>query len=140
MKPLQVNLDFFLIRASRGPFRLKHKTQDILDFKKMFIIYFGFFAAHAFSNYCECGVLSCCRAKASLCSDFSCCGTWTSLVAQMVKHLPTTRETHVQSLGWEDPLEKKWQPTPVLLPGKSHGWRNLVGYSPRGHKESDTSG
>ena len=25
---------------------------------------------------------------------------------------------------------KKWQPTPVLLPGKSHGWRSLVGYSP----------
>ena len=29
-----------------------------------------------------------------------------SLVAQMVKHLPTMRETRVQSLGWEDPLEK----------------------------------
>ena len=32
---------------------------------------------------------------------------------------------------------RKWQPTPVFLPGKSHGRRNLVGYSPRGHKESD---
>ena len=31
----------------------------------------------------------------------------TSLVAQMVKHLPTMQETQVQSLGWEDPLEKK---------------------------------
>ena len=31
----------------------------------------------------------------------------------------------------------KWQPTPILLPGKSHGWRSLVGYSPRGHKELD---
>ena len=31
----------------------------------------------------------------------------------------------------------KWQPTPVLLPGKSHGWRSLVGYSPWGHEESD---
>ena len=29
------------------------------------------------------------------------------------------------------------QPTPVLLPGKSHGWRNLVGYSPLGCEESD---
>ena len=29
------------------------------------------------------------------------------------------------------------QPTPVLLPGKSHGWRSLVGYSPWGHEESD---
>ena len=30
-----------------------------------------------------------------------------------------------------------WQPTPVFLPGKSHGWRNMVGYSPWGCKESD---
>ena len=32
---------------------------------------------------------------------------WTSLVAQMVKHLPTMRETWVRSLSWEDPLEKE---------------------------------
>ena len=34
---------------------------------------------------------------------------------------------------------KKWQPTLVLLPGKFHGLRSLVGYSPWGHKESDTT-
>ena len=33
----------------------------------------------------------------------------------------------------------KWQPIPVLLPGKSQGWRSLVGYSPWGRKESDTT-
>ena len=32
---------------------------------------------------------------------------------------------------------KKWQPTPVFLPEKSHGQRNLVGYHPWGHKELD---
>ena len=32
-----------------------------------------------------------------------------------------------------------WHPTPVLLPGKSHGWRSLVGWSPWGHSESDTT-
>ena len=32
------------------------------------------------------------------------------------------------------PWRRKWQPTPVFLPGKSHGQRSLVGYSPRGHK------
>ena len=32
---------------------------------------------------------------------------------------------------------RKWQSTPVLLPGKSHGWRSMVGYSPWGHKELD---
>ena len=41
------------------------------------------------------------------------------------------------SLGWEDPLEKAMAPTPVFLPGKSHGQRRLVGYSPWGPKESD---
>ena len=34
---------------------------------------------------------------------------------------------------------RQWQPTPVLLPGKSRGWRGLVGYSPQGCKESDTT-
>ena len=34
---------------------------------------------------------------------------------------------------------RKWQPTPVLLPGKSHGWRSLVGCSPWGCYESDTT-
>ena len=33
---------------------------------------------------------------------------------------------------------RKWQPTAILLPGKSHGWRSLVGYSPWDRKESDT--
>ena len=35
------------------------------------------------------------------------------------------------------PWRKKWKPTPVLLPGKFHGQRSLVGYSPWGHKEAD---
>ena len=34
---------------------------------------------------------------------------------------------------------REWHPTPVLLPGKYHGRRRLVGYSPRGRKESDTT-
>ena len=33
------------------------------------------------------------------------------------------------------PWKRKWQPTPVFLPGKSHGQRSLAGYSPPGHKE-----
>ena len=34
---------------------------------------------------------------------------------------------------------RQWHPTPVLLPGKSHGWKSLVGCSPWGRKESDTT-
>ena len=37
------------------------------------------------------------------------------------------------------PWRRKWQPTPGFLPGKSHGQRSLVGYSPWGHKESDAA-
>ena len=61
-------------------------------------------------------------------------------MAQQVKNLPAMQETqelHVQSLGWEDPLEEEWQPTPVFLAGKSHVQRILVSYSSKGHKESD---
>ena len=37
------------------------------------------------------------------------------------------------------PWRRTWQPTPGFLPEKSQGQRNLVGYSPWGHKESDTT-
>ena len=105
----------------------------------------------------------------------------------MVKSLPAVQETQVQSLGWEDALEKamaphsstlawkiprteepgglqsvgsrrvrhdwatslslftfmhwrrKWQPTPVFLPGESQGWRSLVGCHLWGRTESDTT-
>ena len=36
------------------------------------------------------------------------------------------------------PWRREWQPTPVFLPGESRGQRSLAGYSPWGHKESDT--
>ena len=52
---------------------------------------------------------------------------------------PTCQCRRRRFLGWEDPLEKERQPTPVFLPGKSHGQRSLVGYSPSGHKELDTT-
>ena len=57
-------------------------------------------------------------------------------MAQLVKSLPAMQEMWVQSLGRENPLEKKTA-TPVFLPGESHGQRSLVGYSPRGRKASD---
>ena len=43
----------------------------------------------------------------------------------------------VQSLVREDPLEEAWQPTLIFLPGKFHGQRSLVGYSPCGYKQSN---
>ena len=49
------------------------------------------------------------------------------------KESPAIQETWFRSLGQEDPLEK--QPTPVFLPGKCHGQRSLLGYSPWGCKK-----
>ena len=57
----------------------------------------------------------------------------------MVKNLPVMQETWVQSLGQEDPLEKEMTTHYSILPGESHGQRTLVGYSPWGHKELDTT-
>ena len=65
--------------------------------------------------------------------------SYTCLVAQTVKNLLAMWETWVWPLGRKDPLEKEWQPTPVFLPGEFHGQRSLVGYSPWGHKELDTT-
>ena len=45
-----------------------------------------------------------------------------SLVVQMVKNPPAMWETWVRFLGWENPLERAWQPTPVFLLGESV-WR-----------------
>ena len=51
-------------------------------------------------------------------------------------HLPM-QEVQVQSLGQEDLPEEEMQPTPVFLPGKSHGQRSLAGYSLWSRKELD---
>ena len=65
---------------------------------------------------------------------------WTSVCipgGSMVKNPPAIQETQVRSMGQEDPLEKGMQPTPVFLPGESHGQRSLTAYRPWGCKESD---
>ena len=64
---------------------------------------------------------------------------WASLVAQRLKCLPPMWETQVRSLGQEDPLEKEMVTHSSILAWGIHGQRSLVGYSPRGRKESDTT-
>ena len=73
--------------------------------------------------------------------------SWASQVAQWVKDPPAVQETEemqadacridprVRKIPWR----RKWQPTPLFLPGESHGQRNLEGYSPWSCKESDTT-
>ena len=65
-----------------------------------------------------------------------------SLMAQWVKKLPAIRRHRRLMFDpqvGKIPQRKRWQPTPVFLPGESHGQRSLVGYSPKGLKESDTA-
>ena len=54
-------------------------------------------------------------------------------MALVVKNPPA----NAGDMGWEDSLEEAWQPTPVFLPGESHGQRSLIVCSPYGLKESD---
>ena len=56
--------------------------------------------------------------------------SWASPVAQLVKNQPKMQDTWIQSLGWEDPLEKG----KVIHSSEFHGL-----YSPWGHKELDTT-
>ena len=56
------------------------------------------------------------------------------LVAQTVKNLLSMQETRIQYLIGKISWRRKWQPTPVRLPGKFHGQRSLVGYSPWGNR------
>ena len=60
-------------------------------------------------------------------------------VAQWWRIRLPVKDTRVWSLDREDPLEREMATHSRFLPGKSHGQRNLVGYSPWGHKESDTT-
>ena len=66
--------------------------------------------------------------------------SWASLVVQMVKNPPALWETWVQSLGLgRSPGGGHGNPLQYSCLQNPHGQRSLVGYSPWGHKESDTA-
>ena len=66
-----------------------------------------------------------------------------SQMVQGIKNLPAsaggTKDLGLIPGSGRFPLSRKWQPTPIFLPGKSHGQRSLLIYSPWGHKELDTT-
>jgi len=69
------------------------------------------------------------RIIALLCGVGFCCTT------TQISHNYIYIYIYISPPSWR----RQWHPTPVLLPGKSHGRRSLVGYSPWGHEESDTT-
>ena len=63
-----------------------------------------------------------------------CISSWASLVTQRKRILLQLRRPGFHPWVRNIPWRRKWQPTPVFLPGKSHGQRSLVGYRPWGYK------
>ena len=65
---------------------------------------------------------------------------WSDLAAAAASKFSKTKVTLLNCIHTTTFIyERKWQPTPVFLPGDSHGQRSLAGYNPWGRKESDTS-
>ena len=62
---------------------------------------------------------------------------WTSLVTQTVKNLPAVQEPGFNPWIGNIPWRRKWQSTPVFLPGEFYGQGSLAGYSLWGLKELD---
>ena len=62
---------------------------------------------------------------------------WVQLVKNLLASAGGCRRCRFDSWVGKIPWSRKWQPTPVFLPGKFHGQRSLAGYSLWGHKESD---
>ena len=61
--------------------------------------------------------------------------TWVSVRTNFYGYVKQTKKFRL--FLWA--TRRQWHPTPVLLPGKSHGWRSLVGCSPWGRQELDTT-
>ena len=78
--------------------------------------------------------------QSNLCSLLCC---WTPLLPSISKFLAShTRNASVTWIPYfvsllDNPWRRQWQPTPVFLPGKSHGWRSLISCSPWDCEESD---
>ena len=81
------------------------------------------------------------------CSGPSCSDTWEvtvlkrgkeslSILAAIILLILNIEQTFIHSFLQQ---RRQWHPTPVFLPGKSHGRRSLVGFSPWGRGESDTT-
>jgi len=95
-------------------------------------------------SFYKCWVLTPLSILTMLISNIYLTISWASLIAQMVKNLPTMQETQVLSLGWEDSIEKEMATHSSILacriPWTEEPGRAWPGQrSPRGHKESDTT-
>ena len=68
-----------------------------------------------------------------------CYTLWAFQVPLVVKNPPDIKDAGSVPVLARSPWRRAWKPTPIFLTGESHGKRSLAGYSPQGHKESDTT-
>ena len=103
---------------------------------------------HSLACSCNNSICLCCHIVSPCCVFFSSSckdtshirlRTQSSLVAQRIKNLPAMQDTWVQSLGWEDILEKEMAIHPSILAWRIPWTEETVSYSPLGCKESDTT-
>ena len=67
-------------------------------------------------------------------------GAWLAPAHGVLKSQPASaRDGRFHAWVKKIPWRREWQPTPIFLPGKSHGQRSLEGYSPHSSKESDST-
>ena len=71
----------------------------------------------------------------NLCSLIRTAPWWAFSDGSVAKNPPANERREFDPWVGKIPWRRKWQPTPVFLPGRSHGQRSLVGYSPWGHEE-----
>ena len=77
-----------------------------------------------------------CVKEFSVCkANFTLLGLFPEAVCQCRRHKRRESDPWLRKIPWR----RAWQPAPVFLPEESHGQRSLAGYSPWGHKESDTT-
>ena len=80
-----------------------------------------------------------CRSPKRTKENFSCCTILLQVWLRQSRICLQCKRPGFDPWGGKIPWRREWQPTPVFLPGEFHGQRSLVGYSPQGHKELDTT-
>ena len=70
--------------------------------------------------------------------SLACCSLWGHKESDTTERLNKNDNMCLEKEGWQE-WRRDWQPTPAFLPGRFHGQRSPVGYSPWGGKESDTT-
>ena len=105
---------------------------------QLFLVSYSFFVFHCSRrgvSTCKCCSIAAKDPRSQLVSNLHSDSASHSVTQTLFDPWTVAHQAHFCMGSWR----RQWHPTPVLLPGKSHGWRSLVGHSSWGCKESDTT-